>query len=59
MKLTNVYILTHTYTINHTLINFFFIHTGGEHLDLIFEFAKWVLKEHPEDGLKVKRFFGF
>lgn len=28
--------------------------TGVDHLELIFEFAKWVLKEHPEDGLKVK-----
>ncbi|XP_054708106.1 vam6/Vps39-like protein [Uloborus diversus] len=28
-------------------------HLGSEHLDLIFEFAKWVLKEHPEDGLKI------
>ncbi|XP_042910118.1 vam6/Vps39-like protein isoform X1 [Parasteatoda tepidariorum] len=26
---------------------------GAEHLELIFEFAKWVLKEHPEDGLKI------
>ncbi|GIY79149.1 hypothetical protein CDAR_216581 [Caerostris darwini] len=28
-------------------------HLGVEHVDLIFEFAKWVLKEHPEDGLKI------
>lgn len=28
-------------------------HLGGEHLELIFEFAKWVLKEHPDDGLKI------
>ncbi|GFR11295.1 hypothetical protein TNCT_648011 [Trichonephila clavata] len=28
-------------------------HLGSEHLDLIFEFAKWVIKEHPEDGLKI------
>ncbi|KAG8183005.1 hypothetical protein JTE90_017093 [Oedothorax gibbosus] len=26
---------------------------GVEHLDLIFEFAKWVLREYPEDGLKI------
>ena len=26
---------------------------GPEHLDLIFEFAEWVIKESPEEGLKV------
>ncbi|XP_033733768.1 LOW QUALITY PROTEIN: vam6/Vps39-like protein [Pecten maximus] len=28
-------------------------HLGREHLDLIFEYAEWVLKQHPEDGLKI------
>lgn len=28
-------------------------HLGMEHLSLIFEYAAWVLKEHPEDGLKI------
>ncbi|KAK7506799.1 hypothetical protein BaRGS_00001650, partial [Batillaria attramentaria] len=28
-------------------------HLGAEHLDLIFEYAEWVLKKHPEDGLKI------
>lgn len=26
---------------------------GQDHLDLIFEYAEWVLKQHPEDGLKI------
>ncbi|KAK3093225.1 hypothetical protein FSP39_012933 [Pinctada imbricata] len=28
-------------------------HLGVDHLSLIFEYAEWVLKEHPEDGLKI------
>ncbi|KAK7104918.1 vam6/Vps39-like protein [Littorina saxatilis] len=28
-------------------------HLGAEHLDLIFEYAEWVLQRHPEDGLKI------
>lgn len=28
-------------------------HLGKDHLDLILEFSRWVLKEHPEDGLKI------
>lgn len=28
-------------------------HMGKEHLDLVFEFAGWVLKAHPESGLKI------
>ncbi|XP_076345716.1 vam6/Vps39-like protein [Tachypleus tridentatus] len=28
-------------------------HLGAEHLELIFEFASWVLKESPENGLKI------
>ncbi|XP_076463553.1 vam6/Vps39-like protein [Babylonia areolata] len=28
-------------------------HLGAEHLDLIFEYAEWVLEKHPEDGLKI------
>ncbi|XP_021362075.1 vam6/Vps39-like protein isoform X2 [Mizuhopecten yessoensis] len=28
-------------------------HLGRDHLDLIFEYAEWVLKQHPEDGLKI------
>ncbi|XP_060077097.1 vam6/Vps39-like protein [Ylistrum balloti] len=28
-------------------------HLGQDHLDLIFEYAEWVLKQHPEDGLKI------
>lgn len=26
---------------------------GGEHINLIFEFATWVLQKHPEEGLKI------
>lgn len=28
-------------------------HLGREHLSLIFKFAKWVLQEFPEDGLRI------
>ncbi|KAL3874849.1 hypothetical protein ACJMK2_037811 [Sinanodonta woodiana] len=28
-------------------------HLGADHLNLIFEYAKWVLKESAEDGLKI------
>uniref|UniRef100_A0A2R5L8B9 Putative vacuolar assembly/sorting n=1 Tax=Ornithodoros turicata TaxID=34597 RepID=A0A2R5L8B9_9ACAR len=28
-------------------------HLGRDHIDLIFEFSKWVLAEHPEDGLRI------
>lgn len=28
-------------------------HLGKDQIDLIFEFAEWVLKEYPEDGLKI------
>lgn len=28
-------------------------HLGADHINLIFEFAEWVLKQHPEDGLKI------
>ncbi|XP_014671052.1 PREDICTED: vam6/Vps39-like protein [Priapulus caudatus] len=28
-------------------------HLGRDHLPLIFEFSSWVLKAHPEDGLKI------
>lgn len=28
-------------------------HLGATHLRLIFEYAAWVLKDHPEDGLKI------
>ncbi|XP_005090680.1 vam6/Vps39-like protein [Aplysia californica] len=28
-------------------------HLGSEHLHLIFEYAEWVLKQYPEDGLKI------
>ena len=28
--------------------------SGAEHLKLIFEFAEWVLRENPEEGLKVR-----
>lgn len=28
-------------------------HLGSEHKDLIFEFAHWILEEHPNDGLKI------
>lgn len=31
-----------------------YIFSGADHLKLIFEYAEWVLKEHPEDGLKVE-----
>ncbi|GFS19211.1 vam6/Vps39-like protein [Elysia marginata] len=27
-------------------------HLGADHINLIFEYAEWVLKQHPEDGLK-------
>ena len=27
--------------------------SGPEHIDLIFEYGGWVLKSHPEDGLKI------
>ena len=30
-------------------------HVGSTHLKLIFDYAGWVLKAHPEDGLKVRR----
>ncbi len=30
-----------------------FYFTGSEHLDLIFDYAGWVLKAFPEDGIKV------
>lgn len=28
-------------------------HLGKDHLQLIFEYAEWVLKQYPEDGLKI------
>ncbi|XP_055878560.1 vam6/Vps39-like protein [Biomphalaria glabrata] len=28
-------------------------HLGKDHIDLIFEYAVWVLKQYPEDGLKI------
>ncbi|XP_064600177.1 vam6/Vps39-like protein [Liolophura sinensis] len=28
-------------------------HLGQDHLNLIFEYAEWVLKQHPEDGIKI------
>ncbi|XP_071079249.1 vam6/Vps39-like protein isoform X1 [Haliotis cracherodii] len=28
-------------------------HLGAEHLALIFEYSEWVLRKHPEDGLKI------
>ena len=28
---------------------------GCEHLKLIFDFSVWVLKAHPDDGLKVSQ----
>lgn len=28
-------------------------HLGRDHLELIFEFAEWVLREYPDDGLKI------
>ncbi|XP_059173340.1 vam6/Vps39-like protein [Physella acuta] len=28
-------------------------HLGKEHINLIFEYAEWVLKQFPEDGLKI------
>lgn len=28
-------------------------HLGPEHLELIFEYAEWVIKQYPEDGLKI------
>jgi hypothetical protein len=27
--------------------------SGPDHINLIFEYADWVIKEYPEDGLKV------
>lgn len=27
--------------------------SGPQHIDLIFEYGGWVLKSHPEDGLKI------
>lgn len=30
-----------------------FLFTGPSHIDLIFEYAKWVIKENPEEGLAV------
>ena len=32
---------------------FLFFFSGHEHLKLIFDFSVWVLKAHPDDGLKV------
>lgn len=31
----------------------FLIIPGKENIDLIFQFAGWVLERHPEDGLKI------
>lgn len=31
-------------------------HLGAEHMGLILEFSDWVLKDAPEDGLKVGTF---
>ncbi|XP_075976960.1 vacuolar protein sorting 39 [Anticarsia gemmatalis] len=28
-------------------------HLGAEHINLIFKFSDWILKEHPEEGLKI------
>lgn len=28
-------------------------HLGNEHKQLIFEFANWIIEQHPEDGLKI------
>ncbi|CAG2162241.1 unnamed protein product [Oppiella nova] len=28
-------------------------HMGAEHLELIFEYSGWVLKQHPEEGVKI------
>lgn len=28
-------------------------HLGTEHINLIFQFSDWLLKEHPEEGLKI------
>ena len=37
------------------ILNFFYCFISGhEHLKLIFDFSVWVLKAHPDDGLKVK-----
>ena len=33
----------------------FLFFSGHEHLKLIFDFSVWVLKAHPDDGLKVTR----
>ena len=38
--------------VSHSLVCVCFT-PGEEHLDLIFEYAEWVLQKHPEDGLKV------
>lgn len=27
--------------------------TGADHINLIFQFSDWLLKEHPEEGLKI------
>lgn len=27
--------------------------SGAEHINLIFQFSDWILKEHPEEGLKI------
>lgn len=34
-------------------LDIFFFLSGPEHIDLIFEYGGWVLKSHPEDGLKI------
>lgn len=31
----------------------FFFFSGAEHINLIFKFSDWILKEHPEEGLKI------
>ena len=36
-----------------TLFSFQWSISGHEHLKLIFDFSVWVLKAHPDDGLKV------
>ncbi|CAK1543127.1 unnamed protein product [Leptosia nina] len=28
-------------------------HLGAKHINLIFKFSDWILKEHPEEGLKI------
>ncbi|XP_042232169.1 vam6/Vps39-like protein isoform X2 [Homarus americanus] len=37
----------HQHTVNYLQ------HLGPQHIDLIFEYGGWVLKSHPEDGLKI------